>query len=455
MLFNSFEFLLFFPIVTIIYFLLPHKFRWIHLLVSSCIFYMAFIPMYILILVFTIVIDYFAGIWIGRSTGNKRKGFLILSIIANIGILAVFKYYNFFIENINQILHSLDVNTSNELPYLNIILPIGLSFHTFQAMSYTIEVYKGSQKPERHFGIYALYVMFFPQLVAGPIERPQHLLPQLREEHQFDIDRIYSGLRLMLWGLFKKVVIADRLALYVNEVYGNVHGYGSGNLLIAAFFFAIQIYCDFSGYSDIALGSARVMGFTLMTNFNRPFFSKNIREFWQRWHISLSSWFRDYLYKSLGGNRISNFRTYINIFIVFLISGFWHGANYTFIVWGAIHAILVIVFIMLSLHVKIPLLKKKIFDIPSVLVTFFLVTLAFIFFRANSLDEGMYAVNKIFTFDFAGFTLMLQDIGNRVQFGKTSLLIGVLSIIILFVNDWFQNVDQSALDKKTGARYFI
>jgi alginate O-acetyltransferase complex protein AlgI len=448
MLFNSFEFLLFFPIVTIIYFLLPHKFRWIHLLVSSCVFYMAFIPVYILILVFTIVIDYFAGIWIGRSIGKKRKWFLVLSIIANVGILAVFKYYDFFIENINKILHSVDIHTNNELPYLNIILPIGLSFHTFQAMSYTIEVYRGNQKPEKHFGIYALYVMFFPQLVAGPIERPQHLLPQLREKHQFDIDRVYAGLRLMLWGLFKKVVIADRLAMYVNEVYGNVHGYGSGNLLVAAIFFAIQIYCDFSGYSDIALGSARVMGFTLMTNFNRPYFSKNIREFWQRWHISLSSWFRDYVYKSLGGNRISSFRTYINILIVFLISGLWHGANYTFIIWGAIHGALVIAFMLYRKHIKISFLKKQIFNLPSVLFTFFLVSMAFIFFRANSVNDAVYAVSKIFSFDFSDFTIMLKDVGSRIEFGKTSLVIALFAVLLLFINDWYQTIDQSALDKK-------
>lgn len=451
MLFNSSEFLLFFPLVTIIYFLLPHKFRWIHLLIASCIFYMAFIPVYILILLFTIVVDYFAGIWIANSVGKRRKWFLVLSLIANIGILAVFKYYNFFIENVNVILHYLGIHANSELPYLSIILPIGLSFHTFQAMSYTIEVYRGNQKPEKHFGIYALYVMFYPQLVAGPIERPQHLLPQLREKHQFDIDRVYAGLRLMLWGLFKKVVIADRLALYVNEVYGNVHGYGSGNLLIAAFFFAIQIYCDFSGYSDMALGAARVMGFRLMINFNRPYFSKNIREFWQRWHISLSSWFRDYLYKSLGGNRISTFRTYINILIVFLISGFWHGANYTFIVWGAIHGILVIAYVLSRKYNKTSVFDKRFLDVPSILFTFFLVSIAFVFFRANTLHDALYVVSTIFNFDFSQFTLMLKDVGNRVEVGKTSLAIGLFSIVLLLINDSYQKIDQSAFDKKPVA----
>src|SRR4030095_955785 len=233
MLFNSFEFLLFFPVVILVYYLLPQKIRWIHLLISSCIFYMAFIPVYILILAFTIIIDYFAGIWIEKSIGKKRKFYLILSIVGNTGVLCLFKYYNFFTENVNALLLSAGVSVGKGIPYLHVLLPVGLSFHTFQAMSYTIEVYRGKQKAERNFGIYALYVMFFPQLVAGPIERPQHLIPQFRKQHKFNIDNVYAGLRLMLWGLFKKVVIADRLAMYVNDVFENVHGYGAGNLLIA------------------------------------------------------------------------------------------------------------------------------------------------------------------------------------------------------------------------------
>lgn len=226
MLFNSFEFLCFFPVVTFLYFVLPHNWRWLLLLLASCIFYMAFIPSYILILVFTIIVDYFAGIFIENSKGAKKKQWLIVSIIANIGILAIFKYYNFFIENLNSIL---GVDQSHRLPYLNILLPIGLSFHTFQAMSYTIEVYRGNQPAERHFGIYSLYVLFYPQLVAGPIERPQNLLWQFRVKHSFDSERLYEGLKLMLWGLFKKVVIADRLALYVNEVYGNPSDWPGAN----------------------------------------------------------------------------------------------------------------------------------------------------------------------------------------------------------------------------------
>ena len=331
MLFNSFHFFFFFIIVTSLYFLFPHKFRWALLLAASCYFYMAFIPVYILILGFTIVIDYFAGIWLEKSEGKKRKYFLIASLIANIGVLAIFKYYNFLNNNLSDLLNSFGYN--NSIPNLSIILPIGLSFHTFQAMSYTIEVYRGNQKAERNFGIYSLYVMFYPQLVAGPIERPQNLIHQFYEKHYFDYERVVEGLKLMLWGLFMKLVIADRLAIYVNAVYNNSAQHSGITLLVATVFFAFQIYCDFAGYSSIAIGAARVMGFNLMTNFNRPYFSTSISEFWKRWHISLSSWFKDYLYISLGGNRVSIPRWYLNLFIVFVISGLWHGANWTFIIW--------------------------------------------------------------------------------------------------------------------------
>ena len=312
---------------------MPYKNRWFLLLVSSCYFYMAFVPIYILILAFTIVIDYFAGIYIENAKEERKKLFLVFSLIANIGVLAVFKYYNFLNENFSFLMHGFGL--SNPIPYLSILLPIGLSFHTFQAMSYTIEVYRGHQKAERHFGIYSLYVMFYPQLVAGPIERPQNLLHQFREKYDFDYDRVVGGLKLILWGFVKKLVIADRLAIYVNAVYNNPEQHNGMTFIVATIFFAIQIYCDFSGYSDIAIGAAKVMGFKLMTNFNRPYFARNISEFWKRWHISLSTWFKDYLYISLGGNRVSIPRWYFNLMLVFIISGLWHGANWTYIIWGA------------------------------------------------------------------------------------------------------------------------
>lgn len=396
MLFNSFQFLIFFVIVTTVYFVIQHKYRWFLLLASSCYFYMAFVPVYILILGFTIVIDYFAGIFIENAEGKKRKLYLIISLVANIGILAVFKYYNFLNINLSFLLDSFGLE--NPIPLLSILLPIGLSFHTFQAMSYTIEVYRGNQKAERHFGIYSLYVMFYPQLVAGPIERPQNLLHQFREKHDFDYNRVTSGLWLMAWGLFKKVVIADRLAILVNTVYGDPAQHNSLSLIIATVFFTFQIFCDFSGYSDMAIGAAKIMGFKLMTNFNQPYRSKSISEFWKRWHISLSTWFKDYLYITLGGNRVTIPRWYLNLFIVFLISGLWHGANWTFIIWGALHGFY-LVFAIVTENVRKKINIVFLFDkIPflSVLTTFFLVAVGWVFFRANNVSDAFYIISHLF-----------------------------------------------------------
>lgn len=385
------------------YFALPYKYRWFLLLISSCYFYMAFVPIYILILAFTIVIDYFAGIYIENSQGGRRKLFLIFSLIANIGVLAVFKYYNFINENFSFLLHGFGL--TNPFPYLSILLPIGLSFHTFQAMSYTIEVYRGHQKAERHFGIYSLYVMFYPQLVAGPIERPQNLLHQFREKYDFEYDRVVGGLKLILWGFVKKLVIADRLAIYVNAVYNNPEQHNGMTFLIATIFFAIQIYCDFSGYSDIAIGTAKVMGFKLMTNFNRPYFARNISEFWKRWHISLSTWFKDYLYISLGGNRVSIPRWYFNLMIVFIISGLWHGANWTYIIWGGLNGFyLVFAIITYGLRKKIARLLgleklSKLKLILQIVTTFMLTCLAWIFFRANNVTDAFNIIKKISKFN--------------------------------------------------------
>jgi alginate O-acetyltransferase complex protein AlgI len=390
MLFNSLEFAIFFPVVSVLFFLLPHRFRWFLLLAASCFFYMFFKPVYILILVFTIVIDYFAGIWIARQQDKrKRKLLLTLSILANVGVLAIFKYYNFIAENVNIVLNA--IQSHDRIPFLSILLPIGLSFHTFQAMSYTIEVYRGHQQPEKHFGMYALYVMFYPQLVAGPIERPQNIIHQLHEEKQFNYENARAGLVLMAWGLFKKVVIADRLALFVNQVYGNLGDYTGIPLILATIAFAFQIYCDFSGYSDIALGSARFMGYNLMTNFDKPYGATRISDFWRRWHISLSSWFRDYVYIPLGGNRGTALRTNLNLFIVFLLSGIWHGANWTFVAWGALHGLYLIVenntrrWRMVTELVPVVFRRAFIFS---------LVCFAWIFFRAPTISDAFYVIRN-------------------------------------------------------------
>ncbi len=357
---------------------------------------MSFVPKYIFILALTISVDYTAALFIEKSEGKKRKIYLIVSILTTVAILFFFKYFNFFNSNVETIAHALHWNYS--ISALKVILPIGLSFHTFQSLSYVIEVYKGNQKTEKHFGIYALYVMFYPQLVAGPIERPQNILHQFREHYHFNGERVRSGLLRMLWGLFKKVVIADRLSFYVNQVFmvpGHSHGL---TVIVAVIFFAYQIYCDFSGYSDIAIGAAEVMGFKLMTNFNRPYGSQNLSDFWRRWHISLSTWFRDYLYIPLGGNRVALPRLCFNLLCVFVVSGLWHGAGWTFVTWGALHGLALIYEVLTrklrkTYAAKIP---GRYYGTISTVFTFAFTCLAWIFFRANTIEGAFTIIKNIF-----------------------------------------------------------
>jgi len=396
MLFNSLLFLFFFVIVTALYYLLPHRFRWVWLLFASCYFYMYFKPEYILIIFFTIIVDYVAAILINSATGSKRKLFLIISLITNIGVLAYFKYFNFVAENLNVLSHHLN---SPQIPLLQMVLPIGLSFHTFQAMSYTIEVYRGNEKPELHFGRYSLYVMFYPQMVAGPIERPQQLLPQFKKEQRFNKDLFIQGLFLMIIGLFKKVVIADRLGIYVDGVFSNPHQHSALDLLLGTYFFSFQIYCDFSGYTDIAIGVALTLGIRLIQNFNMPYLSQNLAEFWKRWHISLSTWFRDYLYIPLGGSRGTFVRTCINLFIVFLISGLWHGANWKYLIWGGIHALLLVVYQVCN-RLKLKISPRWI----RCAITFNVVSLAWIFFRANTVTDGFSILCRLITLNNLNYT---------------------------------------------------
>jgi alginate O-acetyltransferase complex protein AlgI len=399
MLFNSLAFLVFFPLTTAIYFALPHRARWAWLLACSAFFYASFIPKYLLVLLAVIVIDYAAGIGIESASGRRRKMLLGVSLGANLGILAAFKYFDFFSDNLRVMAAALHWNYS--LHTLGWALPIGLSFHTFQSMAYTIEVYRGRFKAERHFGIFALYVLFYPQLVAGPIERPAHLLPQFRVPQRFDWDRTSSALRLMLWGLFKKIVIADRCAIIVDLVYKNPTGFGGGWVIVATWLFAIQIYCDFSGYTDIAIAAARVLGIDLCTNFARPYESASVGEFWRRWHISLSTWFRDYVYLPLGGNRVPLAVWCRNIAIVFVLSGLWHGANWTFVIWGALHGgYLIAGRLTMSIRARIasftglarhPLARRAL----GVVVTFQLVSFAWLFFRATSIHQARTLVARV------------------------------------------------------------
>ena len=400
--FNSFAFLVFFPVVAVLHFLLPHRFRWVLLLVASCAFYMWWKAAYILVIGATASVDYFAGLMLERTADpGRRKLCLSLSLASNLGILFVFKYYDFFVDSATAALSAFGLQSA--APAIHLLLPIGISFHTFQGMSYAIEVYRGNVKAERHAGIFALFVMFFPQLVAGPIERPAHLLPQMRTEKRFDATRAARGLQLMLWGLFKKVCVADRLAPIVDQVYADPGAHSRGAAVIATVFFAFQIYCDFSGYSDIAVGAADVLGFDLMQNFRRPYGSKSVPEFWKRWHVSLSTWFRDYLYIPLGGNRVSRPRLYLNVMIVFLVSGLWHGANWTFLVWGGLHGLY---FAGWSLTegvrarfaaatglARLHAVRAAI----GVAVTFVLVTLAWTFFRATSMTEALAVLGRMFS----------------------------------------------------------
>jgi D-alanyl-lipoteichoic acid acyltransferase DltB (MBOAT superfamily) len=414
---------------------------------------MTFIPIYILILAVTIIVDYIAGIYIEKESGRKRKLYLIISIICNVGFLAFFKYFNFINNNIAALADFLNWNYS--VNALKIILPIGLSFHTFQAMSYTIEVYRGNQKAERHFGIYALYVMFYPQLVAGPIERPQNLLHQFYEKHDFDYKNVTDGLKLMLWGFFKKMVIADRLASYVNEVYNNPDIYHGTPIILATTFFAIQIFCDFSGYSDIAIGTARVMGFNLMLNFNIPYFSKTIKEFWYRWHISLSSWLRDYLYTPLSlyfRNRgVAGIIT--ALLITFTISGLWHGAKWTFVIWGVLHGLYIVISIAFAkykkyinklLKIKTDFFLIKIFD---VFVVFFLVSFSWIFFRANNINDAFTLIkhslvfpNGLLSYDILGDKKGLIITLLMVVLMETIHLLQRRSSIVTLVNSYSKGI---------------
>ena len=439
MLFNSLEFILFFPIVVAAYFILRPKYRWILLLLASYYFYMCWDYRYIVLIMFSTVVDYFSGIIIHKTDKKKVKTtFLLASLGTNLGLLFFFKYFNFFGESLTYVFDK--ANIFVDIPVYDYLLPVGISFYTFQTLSYTIDIYKGKQKPEYHFGRFALFVSFFPQLVAGPIERSVNLLPQFRQDFKFEYARVRYGILLMTWGFFKKVVIADRLAEYVNLVYNNPGEFEGLQNIIATLFFSFQIYCDFSGYSDIAIGAAMIMGYRLMTNFRRPYFAASIREFWARWHISLSTWFRDYVYIPLGGNRVVKWRWYYNLFITFLVSGLWHGAEWTFVIWGALHGFYLIFAIVsekwrVKLNSLIGLTKSPgLYKFTQILVTFALVYFSWIFFRANNTADAFQIIGK--TFSFSGGSNL-----NLFTF-NIDFYIAFISIAILLVIELFEEYAQ-------------
>lgn len=446
MLFNSLQFLIFFPIVVAIYFLIPKKFRYIWLLVASYYFYMGWNAKYALLLLLSTVVTYVSGLALeyvkNRKTDEqvRRRGMMFcvaVSFTLNLGVLFWFKYFDFAIENINYVLSKLHITLLN--PSFDIILPVGISFYTFQALSYTMDVYRGEIKAEKNFLKYALFVSFFPQLVAGPIERSKNLLKQIEEEHSFDARKFCDGVYLMLWGYFLKMVLADRLAIVVDTVYENIPQYGGVYVIVATIFFGFQIYCDFAGYSTIAMGAAKVMGFELMENFNAPYLATSVGDFWRRWHISLSSWFRDYLYIPLGGNRKGKARKYINLFIVFAVSGLWHGADWTFVIWGVLHAVYQIIGDITkgfrekaakALGLKPNSVANR---IVKTVVTFILVDFAWIFFRAESISQAFMAIESMLTV-FNPWVLM-DDSLYGLGIGRRSFVLMMLGLLLLMVVD--------------------
>jgi alginate O-acetyltransferase complex protein AlgI len=435
MLFNSLQFAIFFPILTGVFYLLARRWRVRWLLATSCVFYMAFIPAYILVLFTTILIDYFAGIFIETSEGRSKTVWLWVSIVSTCTVLFVFKYFDFFTGSFVGVAGLLGWHLPR--PALSIILPIGLSFHTFQSLSYVVEVYWGKQKAERDFVVYATYVMFFPQLVAGPIERPQNMLHQFREWHAFHYADVTAGLKRMAWGFFKKMVVADRLALYVNDVYSSPRHHNGLQLTIATFFFAYQIYCDFSGYTDIAIGAAQILGFRLMENFNTPYYALSVSEFWHRWHISLSTWFRDYVYIPMGGSRVSKQRHILNILITFSVSGLWHGANWTYVIWGFLNGVYLVTgwltrnwrnqfFEAIGLPEQNPVRKVIMWS-----STFLLTCTAWVVFRARNMRDAVY----VWTHLASGWNF--QQIGTE-QFWMRQMPVALAAIAVLEIGQLLQ-----------------
>lgn len=420
MLFNSSSFVLFFSVITPLYWLLPGRWRPLLLLAASVFFYMSFVPAYILILLYLIVLDYALAQLIEKAAGHRRKVFFLFSIFSTVTVLVIFKYFNFFSTNIEGLSSFLGWHYS--LGLLSLLLPLGLSFHTFQSLSYVIEVYRGTYTAEKNLLTYALYVMYFPQLVAGPIERPARLLPQLKTVHMFDWISFTHGLQRMALGFFKKMVVADNLAAYINQVYASPQHASGLTLVTATLLFAIQIYYDFSGYSDIAIGSAQTMGITLVENFKVPYATASLKEFWSRWHISLSSWFRDYVYIPLGGNRDGTLVWTRNILITFLISGLWHGANWTYVAWGFIHGGFLIIEQGLqkitSLLVRIPsMMFTRLYSFFVRASTLFIVIFAWVFFRANTLDDAWYITTHALP-QFLHETNTLLFAGGPVSFAN-------------------------------------
>ena len=463
MLFNSWQFAIFFPVVFFLYYFIPHRYRYLLLLFASYYFYMSWDPELVTLIAATTVVTYACGRVAGKKAWDIkwRRLALILGVVLPLGELFFFKYFHFFSDQMRILLKSWSIPMKETT--LQIILPVGISFYTFQALSYVIDVYQERIEPQSNLGYYALYISFFPQLVAGPIERSGDLMPQFFEKHSFHYEDGVYGLRMIVWGLFKKIVVADSICTYVDLVYGGLAGREGLAYLVATVLFAIQIYCDFSGYSDIALGTARMLGFRLTKNFNSPYFAKSIGEFWHRWHVSLSNWFRDYVYIPLGGNRVSFPRQCMNLMITFLLSGLWHGANWTFLAWGALFGIYRIVSLLTkSLREKVTqalhFQKNSWYGVGlRTGFTFCLVCIGWVFFRANSLQDALYVLGHSLT----GITTPLTYLTNgyigtgvdRYAFLKIAFCLTILCVFDIkqLKGDPFEQLQQ----RKTWVRWII
>jgi alginate O-acetyltransferase complex protein AlgI len=461
--FYSLGFFAFSFIVLVLFFLTPTRFRWFVVLAASYYFYATFKIGYLAIISFSTLTAYLTALAMGRWTDKqKKKPFLILSLACNIGILFVFKYFDFLDASLQQLLGMGYISYTSHA--LKLLVPVGISFYVFQVVSYSIDVYRGDTPAEKHLGVFALYVAFFPKLLAGPIERARQFIPQLYEINRFDWERITNSLKLLCWGLFKKLVIADRLAAFVNVVYADPTAHSGVSLVLAVVFYSFQIYCDFSGYTDIAIGLAQMFGFRLADNFNRPYSARSVADFWRRWHISFSSWLRDYLYIPLGGNRVQISRLYLNFLLVFFICGLWHGASWTFIAWGIIHGLFLIVG-RFSAQARAKWTaaiglnqKPAIHSGLQILITFSLISLAWIFFRADTLSDAFYIIShlhvgwgKIFDFEALSSMILLTK-------SKTDFVIVVASLVFLGIvhrMETHENMRQMLTGKPVWMRFAL
>ncbi len=445
MLFTSTGYLIFLPLVFMAYYLIGSKKRqWQNrlLLAAGYYFYACWDWRFLFLLIFSTALDYYTGLKIDRASNKRhRKIWLLLSVGINLGLLGFFKYYNFFTESFSELLQQLGIKVSDFT--LNIILPVGISFYTFHGLSYLFDIYKGRIKPTSNIIDYALFVGFFPLLVAGPIERAGHLLPQIEKPRFFDCRMASDGLRQILWGLFKKLVIADSCGVYVDMIFDDPGSYSGSTLALGAIFFAFQIYGDFSGYTDIAIGSARLFGFEILQNFRFPYFSKSMAEFWRRWHISLSSWFRDYLYIPLGGSRVNTSVTIRNVMLIFLLTGRWHGANWTFVVWGLVNAVFVLPSVVFRTK-QTPVENRPLTKTIQILLTFFLTCFAWIFFRAENLDHAFFYISRMISPRF--FQWPDPAIISRSLIGM---------IILFLAVEWWGRTGSHALENLVFVRFRI